>query len=85
MAATSILSTDSTAASSSDITLTGDTLVSLKGATDGARVVILSKDDGGGYNKVSSLTQQQPAGILPAGVYRFDRIAGATCGVYYNA
>jgi hypothetical protein len=85
MAATSILSTDSTAASSSDITLTGDTLVSLKGATDGARVVILSKDDGGAYNKVSSLTQQQPAGILPAGVYRFDRIASGTCGVYYNA
>lgn len=85
MAATNILSAGSTATSSSDITLSADALVSLKEVSGDARVHVLSKDDAGGYNLVSSLTQQQPAGILPAGVYRFDRIATGTCGVYYNA
>lgn len=85
MAATNILTTASSTASSSDITLSADTLVSLKGVAGDARVHVLSKDDDAGYNLVAALTQQQPAGILPAGIYRFDRIASGTCGVYYNA
>lgn len=80
--ATNILSTADTAADSSDIVLSSDTLVSLKGATAGAKVNVFSKDDGAGYNKVAKLTQMQPAGVLPAGTYRFSRVAGATCGVY---
>lgn len=82
MAATNILSTDSTEASSIDTTFTTDTLVSLKGATDGAYVVVELKDDGAAYNKVATLTRSQPAGILPAGTYKFSRRAGAACGVY---
>lgn len=82
MAATNILTTDSTAASSADTTFTADTLVSLKGAVDGAYVTVELKDDGSAYNKVATLTSSQPAGILPAGTYRFTRRVGATCGVF---
>lgn len=82
MAATNILTTGSTEESSSDATFTTDTLVSLKGAVDGAYVAVELKDDGSAYNKVATLTQSQPAGILPAGTYRFSRRAGASCGVF---
>lgn len=74
MAATSILSTASTAADSSDITLTTDTIVGLK-----------LKDDGGAYNVIGKLTSEAPAKILAAGIYRFTRVAGVSCGVYQGA
>jgi len=80
--ATQILATASTALSSSDTVFTSDTLVSLKGAAVGANVTIESKDDAGTYNVVGVLTQEKPSGILPAGTFRFTRIAGASCGVY---
>lgn len=76
----------STALSSSDVTVVAGTplAVSLKGVTDGgARVVIELKDDAAAYNVVGQLTSHQPStSISTPGVYRFTRIAGATCGVF---
>lgn len=77
-----ILSTDSTAATSADVTLTSETLVSLKAAAVGAKVNITVKDDGGAYNPCGELTQAKPSGSLPAGTYQFTRVAGASCGVF---
>lgn len=82
MAAANVLTTGSTALDSSDITITTDTLYSLKGAVPDAKVLIKLKDDGGSYNVIGALTQQQPGAILAAGTYQFSRLAGATCGVY---
>lgn len=80
--ATNILSTASTAADSADQTFTAETLVSLKGVAHGARVVVHLKDDGAGYNVVAELTHMKASGVLPAGTYRFTRVAGAACGVF---
>lgn len=55
MAAANILTTASTAASSSDTAFTVDTLVSLKGVSGDAYVAIECKDDGGAYNQVGTL------------------------------
>jgi len=85
MAATQILATNTTSASSSDITVTGDTVVGLKGAATGALVIVELKDDGGAYNVIGALTSEEPAKILAAGVYRFRRPAGPSCGVYQGA
>jgi len=82
MAAANVLTTGSTALSSSDTTITTDTLFGLKGVVGDARVTVEVKDDGGAYNAVAALTPGSPAGILGAGTYRFTRVAGATCGVY---
>lgn len=81
--ATNILTTGATALDSSEITLTADTLVSLKGAEPGAKVIIKAKDDTAAYQNVSALTQDQPSGVLPAGVYLFSRLAGPACGVFH--
>lgn len=80
--ATNIISTGTTATDSSDTTFTTDTLVSLKDAVPGAQVNISAKDDAAAYQRVGVLTQDKPSGILPAGTYRFSRLAGASCGVF---
>ena len=85
MAATQILATNTTAADSSDITLTADTIVGLKGAAIGSEVIVKLKDDGGAYNVIGKLTSEEPAKTLGAGIYRFSRVAGASCGVYQAA
>jgi len=85
MAATQILATNTTAADSSDITLTTDTIVGLKGAAIGSEVIVKLKDDGGAYNVIGKLTSEEPAKTLGAGIYRFSRVAGASCGVYQAA
>jgi len=85
MAATQILATNTTAADSSDITLTTDTIVGLKGAAIGSEVIVKLKDDGGAYNVIGKLTSEEPAKVLAAGIYRFTRVAGASCGVYQGA
>lgn len=85
MAATSILATNTTAADSSDITLTADTIVGLKQPAIGSEVIVKLKDDGGAYNVIGKLTSEEPAKILAAGIYRFSRVAGASCGVYQGA
>lgn len=85
MAATQILATNTTAADSSDITLTTDTVVGLKGAAIGSEVIVKLKDDGGAYNVIGKLTSEEPAKLLAAGIYRFSRVAGASCGVYQAA
>lgn len=79
-----ILPVAATAASSTDQVLSGNALVSLKGAVSGASVDIESKDDAGGYNKIGALAYPGAASaVLPgAGTYRFTRYAGAACGVY---
>lgn len=75
------LATGSTVVSSSEFTLTSDTLVSLKGATSGSKLDVLLKDDAGAFNVVGAITQDRP-GVLPAGTYRLDRPAGSTCGAF---
>jgi len=86
MAATQILATNTTAADSSDITLTTDTIVGLKGgAAIGSEVIVKLKDDGGAYNVIGKLTSEEPAKTIGAGIYRFTRVAGASCGVYQGA
>lgn len=85
MAATQILAANTTAADSSDITLTTDTIVGLKGASTGAEVIVKLKDDGGAYNVIGKLTSEEPAKVLVAGIYRFSRVAGPSCGVFRGA
>lgn len=85
MAATQILATNTTAADSADITLTGDTVVGLKAAAIGALVIVKLKDDGGAYNVIGRLDSEVQAAVLPAGIYRFTRVVGASCGVYQGA
>lgn len=82
MAAANVLSAGTSAASSSDQTITTDTVFGLKGATTGARVKIELKDDGSAYNLVGYLTLEEPAKVLSAGTWRFTRLQGVSCGVY---
>lgn len=67
MAATNVLTTASTAASSSDTPVTTDTVFGLKGIVGDARVVIYLKDDGSAYNQIGEMNTQVPACILAAG------------------
>lgn len=82
MAAANVLTTAATANSSSDTTITVDTVFGLKGAETGSRVFIELKDDGGAYIPVGALTSEEPAKILGPGTWRFRRPAGPSCGVY---
>lgn len=86
MAAAQILATASTAASSSDITVAAGTPlgVSLRGVTDGqARVLIELKDESAAYAVIGELNSHAPNRALDIpGIYRFTRVAGATCGVF---
>lgn len=85
MAAAEILATASTAASSSDITITASAplAVALKGYEVGAMVHYYLKDDAGAYNYGGTLNSQNPARQITApGLYRFTRVAGISCGVY---
>ena len=86
MAAASILTTGSTSASSSDITLTAAfTLVALKAAASDAVVFVEAKDDGGAYVVIDRLTSGRVSMMLPPGIYRFRRPAGISCGVFQAA
>lgn len=85
MAAAEILSTASTAASSSDIVVAAGTplAVGLKGYAVGATVRIYLKDDAGAYNFANEINSQNPNTMITApGTYRFTRVAGAACGVF---
>lgn len=85
MAASQLIASGNSVASSSDFTLAAGEIatVSLKGAEDGARADIELKDDGGGYTSVGLMTNAKPAwSISSPGVYRVSRRAGATCGVF---
>lgn len=82
MAAANVLTTAATDASSSDQTITSDTVYGLKGASAGAKVKIELKDDGGLYVHVGYLTPEESAKVLSAGTWRFTRVGGVSCGVY---
>lgn len=89
MAAANILTTAATAANSSDVTIAaGATLtVALKDAagtrvSSTARISVQLKDDTGAYFEVDALTFARPMIVLPAGTYRFGRLAGASIGVF---
>lgn len=82
MAAVNVLTTGTTAADSSDITLTTDTVVGLKAAAPQSEVIVKIKDDADAYNVIGKLTSEEPAKVLAAGIYRFTRPAGPSCGVY---
>lgn len=87
---TQILAVGNTAANSSDQTVSpGTTLtVCLKDAdgvvvANGAQVEIQLKDDAGQYFTIATLTGGRPGLVIAgAGVYRFARKAGASCGVF---
>lgn len=88
--ATEVLAIGTTAANSSDVTVAvgAPLTVCLKDAAGatvaaGARVDILLKDDAGQYFLVAGLTSGRPALVLDgAGVYRFTRVVGTSCGVF---
>lgn len=82
MAAANVLTVGTTALSSSDTTITTDTLFGLKTTASDAKVSITLKDDLGNYNVIGALSNSQPAVILAAGTYKFTRPAGPSCGVY---
>jgi hypothetical protein len=85
--ATELLATGSGAADSADLAVSAGAPVTvcLKGQADGnARVRITLKDDAGQYQDVGELTAQRPAlAITAPGTYRFTRVAGSQCGVFY--
>ena len=89
--ATQILAIGDTDASSGDVVIdAGEQLtVCLKDGdapyiAAAARVLILLKDDGGAYFHVGELNgaMQRAVVLQGAGTYRFDRIAGGSCGVF---
>ncbi|RWN51392.1 MAG: hypothetical protein EOS04_24270 [Mesorhizobium sp.] len=83
--AAELLATGSTAANSSDLTVSAGTpvTVGLKGWVTDAKVYIYLKDDAAAYNLVGKLTAYEPATSITApGTYRFSRVAGASCGVF---
>lgn len=80
--ATNVLTTGTDSTPSSEVVVTSDTLFSLKAAVSGAKVTVEVKNDGGTFDVLGTLTQEDPAGILPAGTYRFTRVGGVTCGVF---
>lgn len=84
--ATQILATGSTAADSTDVTVTaGTTLaVALKDASFDSVVRVDIKDDGSAYRTIGYLSNKardNSASISAPGIYRFSRVAG-TCGVF---
>lgn len=87
---TNILTPGTTDTDSADVTVAaGSTLtVSLKDAAGpiipgGGRIDILLKDDSGQYFLVDTLDGSKPAVIINgAGIYRFSRKAGTSCGVF---
>lgn len=88
--ATNILSVASTAASSSDVTIAaGESLTVCLKTSDGspvpvnAAVRIELKDDASVYHGVGRLEAGKTSTVIVgAGVYRFTRIPGASCGVF---
>ena len=82
MAAPNVLTVGTTAASSSDTTITTDTLFGIKTTAPDAKVSITLKDDLGGYNIIGVLSNSQPTAFLQPGTYKFTRPAGPSCGVY---
>lgn len=88
--ATEILAIGTTAASSSDVTVSaGSTLtVCLKDAAgavvgSGACVEIQLKADSNEYFTVATLSASKPGLVISgAGTYRFTRRAGTSCGVF---
>ncbi len=88
--ATEVLAVATTVANSSDVTVVAGTplTVCLKDAagsdvTAESQVDILLKDDAGQYFLVDRLTAKKPAlMIVAAGVYRFTRTGGSSCGVF---
>lgn len=90
MAAAEILAIGTTALDSSDVTIdAGATLtVCLKDAAgpsvpNGAKVEIKIKGDNSEYYTIATLTGGRPALVITgAGIYRFSRPVGVSCGVF---
>ncbi len=88
--ATEVLAINTTAASSSDVTIaSGDQLtVCLKDAAGpsvgaAARVDIQLKGDNSEYFTIATLSNAKPGLVITgAGTYRFTRAAGVSCGVF---
>lgn len=82
---TNLISTGTTAATSSDVVLADGEAANwaLKSAAEGAEVHIDLKDDAGAYHSIGRLLSSDPAkNVSGPGTYRARRIAGASCGVF---
>jgi hypothetical protein len=84
--AAELLSTASTAANSSDVTVTASAPVTvcMKDQADPRALInILLKDEDGAYHKVGELTPAQHRLVITGpGLYRLSRVAGYTCGAF---
>ncbi|MBX4944652.1 hypothetical protein [Rhizobium binae] len=84
--ATQILATADTAANSADMVVAAGAAVTigLKSAASGALVRVQIKDDEGNYLTIDpALTDIKPVTVIASpGTYRFQRAAGAACGVF---
>jgi hypothetical protein len=83
--ATELLSTASTAANSSEVTVTAGApvTVAMKGATAGALINVQIKDETGAFHVIDKLTIERPALVISGpGVYRLARVAGGSCGAF---
>lgn len=81
---TNLLTTNTTAASSADVTLADSerTTLSVKDGKDGAVVYVEIKDDAGTYNKFRQLGyHNSPMVVDGPCVFRVRRLAGAAIGV----
>lgn len=81
-----LLATGTTAASSADFTLTGESstlfLVSTAGLPSGSSASIEIKSAAGVYYPVGALSTGTPLRVLSGpGTYRVSRVAGPNCGV----
>lgn len=85
MAATNLIATGTTAATSSNIVLAdgASALLALKAPIQGAVVHIDLLDDEAAFNSIGRLTGSEPAKLVSGpGTFRVRRIAGASCGVF---
>lgn len=81
--ATNLLTIDTTAAASSDVTLAaGDSAVLIYKGAEGGVIFIQTKDDLGAYKDFQQLKSNgRPLVIDGAVTFRVRRVAGIACGV----
>lgn len=84
MAAANVLTIGTGAADSADITVTANTIFSLKGHDSSSVVIVQVKSDLGTYIPVTTLNWGQSSwSVLTPAVFRFSRPANSSsCGVF---
>ena len=84
MAAASIITTGSGAATSADVVVTSTVAFALKNFASDAIVDVYLKDDAGAYHRIGSITSDNPSKQISApGTYQFVRPArSGSCGLF---